>query len=75
MSYKKAYVITESKLTESSLPNIITVFILFLPLYGISTEVYSSPTDIEENTIPVPVSLHPLRWHFLLVLILYPFSD
>lgn len=56
LSLKKAYAITESELTESSLPNIISVFIFFLHLYDVSTEVFSSPIDIQENTIPVPAS-------------------
>lgn len=58
LSFKKAYVIIERELTENSLPNIITGFMLFLHLYDVSTEVYNRPTNTQENMIPVPVSLH-----------------
>lgn len=44
---------------QSSLPDIIiTGFILFLHLYCVSTGVYNSPTNRQENMSPVPVSLH-----------------
>lgn len=49
----------ESELTEDPLPAIIiTVFILFLHLYYVSTELRSSPINIQEKMIPVPESLH-----------------
>lgn len=49
----------ESELTEDPLPAIIiAVFILFLHLYYVSTELRSSPINIQEKMIPVPESLH-----------------
>lgn len=49
----------ESELTEDPLPAIIiTVFILFLHLYYVSTELHNSPINIQEKMIPVPESLH-----------------
>lgn len=53
------HVITGSELTESSLPDITTTgFILFLHLYCVSIEVYSSSINRQKNMSPVPVSLH-----------------
>lgn len=49
----------ESELTEDPLPSIIiTGFILFLHLYYVSTELHSSPVNIQEKLIPVLASLH-----------------
>lgn len=55
----------ESELTEDPLPAIIiTGFILFLHLYYVSTELHSSPINIQEKLIPVLASLH-LKMGFL----------
>lgn len=53
------HVITGSELTESSISDIIiAAFIVFLHLYCVSTEVYNSPINTQENMNPVAGSLH-----------------
>lgn len=80
----KVHVITGSELTESSLPDIIiTGFILFLHLYYVSTEVYNSPINRQENMSPVAVSLHSKMgflvstnsFHFLGLIIKNSYKD
>lgn len=70
--FLKVHVITGSELTESSLPDIIIAgFILFLH-FCVSTEVYNSPINRQENMIPVPVSLHS-KMGFLVSTNSFPF--